>query len=164
MVWKTLVAQQRTNAQINSHMALAGNRTGVTLVRGERFMYKPTMPPSYSPTRYLITFCSNASGSLTDLDRMMPGCFLKVASPTKESSTKVLYFATVASCINIRKTSQIKIKKLRYHETITILSKKTVFLLSAIFQKFKSKFWVDPVTGRLFSFFLLICHYRPYFG
>ena len=37
MVWKTLVAQQRTNAQLNSHMALAGNRTGVTLVRGERF-------------------------------------------------------------------------------------------------------------------------------
>ena len=30
--------------QHNSHMALAGNRTGVTLVRGERFMHKPTMP------------------------------------------------------------------------------------------------------------------------
>ena len=33
MVWKTLVAQQRTNVQLNSHMTLAGNRTGVTLVR-----------------------------------------------------------------------------------------------------------------------------------
>ena len=47
MVWKTLVAQQRTNAQVNSHvMALAGNRIGVTLVRGERFTHKPTMHPS----------------------------------------------------------------------------------------------------------------------
>ena len=34
MVWKTLVAQQRINAQLNSHMAPAGNRTGGHL--GER--------------------------------------------------------------------------------------------------------------------------------
>ena len=46
IVWKTLVAQQRTNAQLNSQMALAGNRTGVTLVRGERFTHKPTVPPN----------------------------------------------------------------------------------------------------------------------
>ena len=45
IVWKTLVAQQRTNAQLNSHMAPTGNRTGVTLVRGERFTHKPTVPP-----------------------------------------------------------------------------------------------------------------------
>ena len=45
MVRKTLVAQKRTNAQLNSHMALAGNQMGVTLVRGERFTHKPTMPP-----------------------------------------------------------------------------------------------------------------------
>ena len=42
VVWITLVAQQRTNAQLNSHMAPTGNRTGVTLVRGERFTHKPT--------------------------------------------------------------------------------------------------------------------------
>ena len=44
MVWKTLVAQQRTNAQLNSHMALAGNRTEVTLVRGDPFTHTPTIP------------------------------------------------------------------------------------------------------------------------
>ena len=33
MVWKTLVTQQRINAQLNSHV-----------VRGERFTHKPTMP------------------------------------------------------------------------------------------------------------------------
>ena len=44
MVWKTLEAQQRTNAQLNSHMAPAGNRTKVTLVRGECFTHKPTVP------------------------------------------------------------------------------------------------------------------------
>ena len=44
IVWKTLVAQQRTNAQLNSHMAPTGNRTGVTLVRGERFTHKPIVP------------------------------------------------------------------------------------------------------------------------
>ena len=38
-VWKTLIAQQRTNVQLNSHMA------PVTLVRGERLTHKPTMPP-----------------------------------------------------------------------------------------------------------------------
>ena len=45
MVKKTLVAQQRANAQLNSHMALVGNRTGVTLVKGERFTHKPTVAP-----------------------------------------------------------------------------------------------------------------------
>ena len=40
-VWKTLLAQHRTNAQLNSHMALAVNQTGVTLVRGERFTMNP---------------------------------------------------------------------------------------------------------------------------
>ena len=45
IVCKTLVVQKRTNAQLNSHIALAGNRTGVTLVRGEHFKHKPTMPP-----------------------------------------------------------------------------------------------------------------------
>ena len=44
IVWKTLVAQQRTNAQLNSHMAPTGNQTRVTLVRGERFTHKPTVP------------------------------------------------------------------------------------------------------------------------
>ena len=39
MVWKTLVAQQRTNAQLNSHMALARNGIGFTLVRGGRFTH-----------------------------------------------------------------------------------------------------------------------------
>ena len=38
--------QQRTIAQLNSHMAMAGNRTGVTLVRGEPFTYKPTVSPN----------------------------------------------------------------------------------------------------------------------
>ena len=48
IVRKTLVAQQRTNAQLNSHiMAPAGNRTGVTLVRGKRFTHKPTVPPYF---------------------------------------------------------------------------------------------------------------------
>ena len=44
MVWKTLVAQPRTNAQLKSQMALARYRTRVTLASGERFMHKPTMP------------------------------------------------------------------------------------------------------------------------
>ena len=39
MVWKTLVAQQRTNAQLNSHTDMAGYR----MVRGERFTHKPTV-------------------------------------------------------------------------------------------------------------------------
>ena len=44
IIWNTLVAQQRTVAQLNSHMAPTGNRTGVTLVTGERFTHKPTVP------------------------------------------------------------------------------------------------------------------------
>ena len=36
---KPLVAQQRTNAQLNSHMAPTGNRTGVTLVGERRALY-----------------------------------------------------------------------------------------------------------------------------
>ena len=48
IVLKTLVEQQRTNAQLNSHyMAPTWNRTGVTLVRGERFTHKPTVPLNY---------------------------------------------------------------------------------------------------------------------
>ena len=35
--------------QLNSHMTLAGYRTGVTLVRGKRFTHKPTMPPNDGP-------------------------------------------------------------------------------------------------------------------
>ena len=44
MVLETLRAQQRTNAQFNSHMAWAWYRTTVTLVKGERYTHKPTMP------------------------------------------------------------------------------------------------------------------------
>ena len=44
MVWKTLVAQQRRNAELTTHiMALAEYRTRVTLVRGELFTHKPTI-------------------------------------------------------------------------------------------------------------------------
>ena len=42
--WKTFVAQQRTNSQLNSHMALAGYRTRFTLVRGKGFTHNPTIP------------------------------------------------------------------------------------------------------------------------
>ena len=56
MVWKTLVAQQKTNAQLNSHMALAENRTRVTLVRGERITHKPTMPP-WLNIPYTVNHC-----------------------------------------------------------------------------------------------------------
>ena len=44
MVRKTLVAQQRTTANSTHIITITGNRTGVTLVRGERFTHKPTMP------------------------------------------------------------------------------------------------------------------------
>ena len=55
MVWKTLEAQQRTNTQLNSHMALVGKQTRVTSVRGERFTYKPTIMP---PMINIITVAS----------------------------------------------------------------------------------------------------------
>ncbi len=36
---KTLVALEKTTAQLYSHMAIAGNQTRATVVRGERFTY-----------------------------------------------------------------------------------------------------------------------------
>ena len=56
MVWKTLVAQQRINAQLNSNLAPAVNQSGVTLVRGERFTHKPTMPPMTSMVYWTPTW------------------------------------------------------------------------------------------------------------
>ena len=42
---KTHVVQERTNAQLYSHITLAGNRTRATGVRGKSFTHKPPMPP-----------------------------------------------------------------------------------------------------------------------
>ena len=61
MVWKTFVAQQRTNAQLNSHMALARNQTRVTLVRGERFTHTPTVPPKVCFTCWALVATARSS-------------------------------------------------------------------------------------------------------
>ena len=50
MVWKTLVAQQRTNAQLNlqngSGRVSNQGHLGERPARGERDTHKPTMPPA----------------------------------------------------------------------------------------------------------------------